>query len=83
MVPKEKGDWRPCSDYRALNKITIPDKYPLSNILDFTVNLYDATIFSKIDLVRASHRRLVADKDIPKTATTTPFGILEFVRMPS
>jgi hypothetical protein len=35
MVPKPDGTWRPCSDFRCLNLVTKPDKYPLPPILDF------------------------------------------------
>jgi hypothetical protein len=32
MVPKKDRSWWPCGDYRSLNLMTTPEKYPLPNM---------------------------------------------------
>jgi hypothetical protein len=68
MVPKKDGSWRPCGDYRRLNMITTPDKYPLPNMQDLSNGLDGCSVFSKVDLVKGYRQIQVAPEDIPKMA---------------
>jgi hypothetical protein len=81
LVPKKDGSWRPCGDYRRLNAVTIPDRYPLPNMQSLNDRMAGCTIFFKIDLVKAYHQIPIAEEDIPQTAIATPFGLWEFLYM--
>jgi Reverse transcriptase (RNA-dependent DNA polymerase). len=50
FVEKKDHTQRMCVDYRALNDVTIKNKYPLTRIDDLFDQLKGATVFSKIDL---------------------------------
>lgn len=81
IVPKKNGDLRVCGDYRRLNAITTPDRYPIPRIKDFTYQLSNKIIFSTIDLNRAYQQIKVRNEDIEKTAIITPMGLFDFPRM--
>jgi len=81
MVHKADGSWRPCSNYRRLNGVTVPDTYPLPTMMDFTTRMSGCKFFSKVDLCKGYHQILMHEPDIPKTAIITPFGLFEYTRM--
>ena len=57
---------RMCMDYRALNKITIKGKYPLSVIDDLLDQSVGAQFFTHIDLRSRYHQIRVAEDDVEK-----------------
>ena len=81
-MAKKGESYRLTGDYRALNSVTVPDRYPVPHLSSFSSKLEGCTVFSKIDLVRAYHHIPVNKVDIPKTAIITPFGLFEYLGMP-
>ena len=78
---KEDGSLCMCVDYRALNKLTMKNKYPIPLIQDLFDRLCKATHFTKLDLRSGYWQVRTAEGDEPKTTCVIRYGSYEFLVM--
>ncbi|XP_014214506.1 uncharacterized protein LOC106643754 [Copidosoma floridanum] len=78
LVPKANNSWCVTGDYRRLNSITVPDRYPLPIIEDM-LHESQGQVFTVSDLHKAFYQVPIASGDVKKTAVTTPFVLFEFL----
>ena len=79
---KQDGSLRMCVDYRALNKATIKNKYPIPLAAELFDRLSKATYFTKLDLRAGYWQVRIAEGDEGKTTCVTRYGAYEFLVMP-
>lgn len=82
VLPKKDGTWRFIVDYRELNKITIPDNYPMPNIEEILAYLGGSNWISVFDLAKGFYQMSMAKEHIERTAFICHHGLFEFTRLP-
>jgi len=83
FVPKPNGrGLRLCVDYRGLNAVTIPNRYPLPLMQELQDRVQGAQWFTKMDLKNGFNLIRIRKGDEWKTAFRTRYGLYEFQVMP-
>ena len=73
---------RLCIDYRAINKITVPNRYPLPIMDELKERVRGVKYFNKIDLKNGYHLIRIKEGDEWKTAFRCRYGLFEYTVMP-
>ena len=82
FVPKKDGGLRMCVDYRALNKATIRNNYPLPRIDEVWDQIGGSKYFTSLDLRSGYNQIRIAKEDTEKTCFRTRYGAYEFLVVP-
>src|SRR5882757_3298138 len=82
LVKKKDSGYRLCLDYRKLNDATKTNKWPMPRIQDIFDTLYNAKVFSKMDISNGYFNFSMHDKHVHKTAFSTQDGLYEFLKVP-
>lgn len=82
LVKKKTGEHRMCVDFRALNKKTVKEHYPMPRIEDQIDSLAGFQYYTTLDLASGYYQIPMSEHSKPLTAFVTPDGHYEFNRMP-
>jgi hypothetical protein len=77
LIKKKNGDYQVVQDYKMLNEFTIPDKHPLSLIINLIEQLHRKMLFTKFDIHMGYNNIRIAKGDQEKATFTIPLGQYE------
>lgn len=71
-IRKPNGSLRLCIDYRRLNKRTVTERFPMTDVADSVYSAHDMRWFSALDIERAYYQLPIAEESRDFTAFSTP-----------
>ena len=82
VIPKRTGEVRLVGDFRKLNSLTVPKRFPLPRIEDLLLSFNGMRYFTTLDLNSGYHQIPIDPDHVDRTAIILPFGTYEYLRMP-
>ena len=82
LARKKDGTLRFCIDYRALNKVTKKDAYPLPRIEECLDSLHGMMYYCTMDMAKGYWQVPMDPESIEKTAFSTHVGLFEWNVLP-
>ncbi|KAE8262417.1 hypothetical protein A4X09_0g7468, partial [Tilletia walkeri] len=82
LMVRQGPKWRFCVDYRKLNEVTVPDRYPLPTTDAVFQTLLGKRWFSALDALRGYHQQPVKEEDRWKTAFVCHRGLYQYKTVP-
>lgn len=78
---KPNGDIRLCLDMQQANRAILRESYPLPTFESFMIKLWNAKLFSRLDLKDAYHQLELDEASRPITTFITPRGLFRYKQL--
>uniref|UniRef100_A0A183CIF4 Reverse transcriptase n=1 Tax=Globodera pallida TaxID=36090 RepID=A0A183CIF4_GLOPA len=82
IVQKKDGGIRPCLDFRKLNEVTIPDRYPLPRLDSIMERVGSCAYYTSLDLASGYLQIKLSDETSRKCGVITEDSVFQMMTMP-
>ena len=82
LVPKRDNTFRVVVDFRKINKVTLPDPYPVPSLRDLISSIGENQVFTTLDLLQGFWQVPLDEESKDLTGFSSDLGHFRFERMP-